>query len=203
MRSLYPILIVTATLALPAFPQALVEHSAAAAGATIGTTAGKSLSNSMDRIFGNMEENTVHAAGVTKKEEKKKEQALSAETGSAQADADDAASPNGTSKSARSRSRRAKAAARTETAATAPLIAIPAPPPPPKEPALEDLLNVKTGTKEEALTASLGRPSSRISIPDDGHLLEILRYTAGGQLLGVVRVDNGAVVSVQPVSQAR
>lgn len=199
MRSLYPILIVT--LALPAFPQALVEHSAAAAGATIGTTAGKSLSNSMDRIFGNMEENTVHAAGVTKKVEKKKEQVLSAETGSAQTDADGPASPNGKTKSARSR--RGKAGARTETAATAPLIAIPAPPPLPKEPALEDLLNVQTGTREEALTASLGRPSSRISIPDDGHLLEILRYTAGGQLLGVVRVDNGAVVSVQPASQAR
>jgi hypothetical protein len=155
----------------------------------------------MDRIFGNMEENTVHAAGVTKKEEKKKEQALIPEAGSAEADADDAASPNGKTKSPRSR--RAKAAARNEKGAPAPLIAIPAPPPPPKEPALEDLLNVKTGTREEALTASLGRPSSRISIPDDGHLLEILRYTAGGQLLGVVRVDNGAVVSVQPVSQER
>ena len=75
MRSLYPIFIASLTLALPAFPQAILEHSAAAAGASIGTAAGKSLSNSMDKIFGNLEENTVHAAGVTKEDKKKQETA--------------------------------------------------------------------------------------------------------------------------------
>ena len=201
MRSLYPIFIASLTLALPAFPQAILEHSAAAAGATIGTTAGKSLSNSMDKIFGNLEENTVHAAGVTKEDKKKQETAL--EPQSAQAGSEDSTTSDTDSKRvSRSRKGHAKVAARTQPAA-APLISIPAPEPPVKEPALADLLNVKTGAKEESLTASLGQPTSKVTIPDDGHLVEILRYTAGGQLLGVIRVDNGEVVNVLPVGQAR
>src|SRR5579863_1918054 len=195
MRSLYPIFIASLTLALPAFPQAILEHSAAAAGATIGTTAGKSLSNSMDKIFGNLEENTVHAAGPTKEDKKKQEKALQ----NSQAGAEDSTSSDTDGKAAASRSRKghAKVAARTQPAA-APLISIPAPEPPRKEPALADLLSVKTGAKEESLTASLGQPTSKVTIPDDGHLVEILRYTAGGELLGVIRVDNGEVVNVLP-----
>ena len=200
MRSLYPIFIASLTLAMPAFPQALVEHSAAAAGATIGTTAGKSLSNSMDKIFGNLEENTVHAAGVTKEDKKKQERGMQ----NAQAGAEDSSTSDTDSKATTSRSRKghARVAARVQPAA-APLFSIPAPEPPVKEPALEDLLSVKTGAKEESLTASLGQPTSKVTIPDDGHLVEILRYTAGGQLLGVIRVDNGEVVNVLAAGQAR
>ena len=202
MRSFYPILIASMTLALPAFPQALTEHAAAAAGATIGTTAGKSLSTSMDKIFGNLEENTVHAAGITKEEKKRREQALEPETGTVQTAAPGDSTNSDTDGKPASRKRHAKMAARTQPVA-APPIAIPAPEPPAKEPALEDFLSVKTGTKEEALTAALGAPASRITIPDDGHMIELLRYTAGGELLGVIRVDNGEVVSIQPASQAR
>jgi hypothetical protein len=205
MRSLYPIFIASLTLALPAFPQAILEHSAAAAGASIGTAAGKSLSNSMEKIFGNMEENTVHAAGVTKEDKKKKDKALEPETAPQNGAADSTTTDtDGTPAASRPKSRHAKVAAKTQPAtAPAPLISIPAPEPPAKEPALADLLSVKTGAREESLTASLGQPTSRVTIPDDGHLVEILRYTAAGQLLGVIRVDNGEVVNVLPAGQPR
>lgn len=68
---------------------------------------------------------------------------------------------------------------------------------------MEDLLSVKTGTREDALTAALGAPSSRVTIPEDGHLMEILSYSARGQLLGTVRLDNGEVIGVQTSGQAR
>jgi len=203
MRSLYLILITSLTVAAPAFPQALVEHSAAAAGAAIGTTAGKTLSNSMEKIFGNLEENTVHAAGVKKEDQKKQEKALDLQGAAAQAGAGNSPNSDPDDGAAAGRRRRGKAVARTQAESAEPLVAIPAPEPPAREPALEDFLSVKTGTKEQDLRASLGTPTSKVTIPDDGHLIEILRYTAGGQLLGVIRVDNGEVVNVEPAGQAR
>jgi hypothetical protein len=44
--------------------QSLSEHAAAAAGATIGTAAGKPLSNAITKIFGQVENDAQKAAGV-------------------------------------------------------------------------------------------------------------------------------------------
>ena len=49
-------------LANAAFGQALTEHAAAAAGATIGTAAGKPISNALTNIFGNVDHATATAA---------------------------------------------------------------------------------------------------------------------------------------------
>jgi len=67
----------------------------------------------------------------------------------------------------------------------------------PKQPTLELLAAVKIGVKEDEL-ASLGPAASRVTIPDEGHLREILTYSVNGQRLGTIRLDNGEVVSVQP-----
>lgn len=66
-------------------------------------------------------------------------------------------------------------------------------PPPPSE---EDFAKVKEGSARQDVFAALGTPSSRITIPDEGHLIEILSYSDGARRLGSVRMDNGQVVSV-------
>ena len=43
----------------------------------------------------------------------------------------------------------------------------------------------------------LGPPASRISMFDEGHLLEIYRYMTGDTTLGVVRLADRAVSGVQ------
>src|SRR5690349_1533491 len=61
-----------AFLTLPAFSQALVDHAAAAAGASIGATAGKPLSNGLTAIFGKVDATTEQAAKKPAEKEKDK-----------------------------------------------------------------------------------------------------------------------------------
>jgi hypothetical protein len=43
----------------------------------------------------------------------------------------------------------------------------------------------------------LGPPSSRITMYDDGHLVEIFRYQARDTTFGVVRLSDGSVSRVE------
>jgi hypothetical protein len=52
MKSYFVCIAVAALWIAPAYGQNLIEHAAAAAGATIGTGAGKALSNGIDKILG-------------------------------------------------------------------------------------------------------------------------------------------------------
>ncbi len=75
--------------------------------------------------------------------------------------------------------------------------AVEAPPaPPPLTP--EDVARIEVGSTRGDLLARLGSPAFRISIPEDGGLLEIYSFHAGGRMIGKVRLTNGAVVGVQP-----
>src|SRR5271165_3864987 len=68
MRLLVPaILIAPLTLVLPAFPQALTEHAAAVAGASVGTGAGKSIGESLTKVFGDVDDTAVKASAQNKK----------------------------------------------------------------------------------------------------------------------------------------
>ena len=42
----------------------------------------------------------------------------------------------------------------------------------------------------------LGVPSGRITLPEDGHTIEIYQYSANGASLGTVRLSDGRVSSV-------
>jgi hypothetical protein len=68
------------------------------------------------------------------------------------------------------------------------------PPPPQATPA--DLRAVAGGTSR-ADVLKLGAPSSRITMFDDGHLVEIYRYQSRDTTFGVVRLSDGSVSSVQ------
>src|ERR1039458_1591126 len=65
MRSLAPIALLGSFLLVTAVQaQSLAEHAAAASGATIGTAAGKPLSNAMTKIFGQTDTTTKNAASA-------------------------------------------------------------------------------------------------------------------------------------------
>jgi hypothetical protein len=65
-------------------------------------------------------------------------------------------------------------------------------PPPPKP---EDFEKVTEGESRDEVLSALGVPSSHVTIPDEGHLIEIMSWSDGQRRVGVVRVDNGKVVS--------
>ena len=203
--------------------QALTEHAAAAAGAAIGSGAGKSLSNSVTKIFGDTDKKTAEAA----KPEAKKPDAkntpgtvtkpapdpLTAKSKPSPARSVDgplAPSPSSGSALRFSQPAAAKPVSsihQDETATAVINAASMTPAPAPmriaiepvvKVPTVAEIANIKVGTTEDELLAALGQPASRLSIPDDdGHLRETCQYWANGRQIGTVRLDNGQVVTVE------
>jgi hypothetical protein len=204
MRSLAPIAIIGSLIVSSGIQaQSLSEHAAAAAGATIGTAAGKPLSNAITKIFGQVDSAAQNAAKNPSKPLTKtttetpavKIPALGAPAASGPAAAGDS---NYSQPSTGSRRR----APRSESAAYAPVVAQPFAivpvEPPVKQATAEELALIKIGTTEKELIAALGLPTSRITIPDEGHMLETYQYRANGKPLATIRLDNGQVVTIEP-----
>jgi len=60
----------------------------------------------------------------------------------------------------------------------------------------DDLRKISVGmTREELLR--LGSPASRITMDEDGHLIEVYDYSANGSRLGTVHLKDGTVSSTQ------
>jgi hypothetical protein len=81
---------------------------------------------------------------------------------------------------------------RPEPVEAAPLAPAPAPPPQVTE---QELARVSVGMKRDQVLA-LGPPSSRVTMFDDGHLVEVYNYVAHDATLGTVRLSDGTVSSV-------
>ncbi|HXA64862.1 MAG TPA: hypothetical protein VNV82_06905 [Bryobacteraceae bacterium] len=221
MRSLALVIPASLILVASIHGQALTEHAAAAAGAAIGTGAGKSLSNSMTKIFGDTDKQTAKAAqpeGKNKPEAKKTPSvtnpapdpvtAKSKPSPTRSVDAPLAPlAPSGSHYASQSRSREPRKPVHPDETATALIHAASAPSvtasipmaqPIIKVPTVEEIANIKVGTTEDQLLAALGQPASRLSIPDDdGHLRETCQYWANGRQIGTIRLDNGQVVTVE------
>jgi len=194
------------------YAQALSEHAAAAAGATIGTAAGKPVANALSGIFGNVDATTATAAqtGAKAKATVPAKPGINPEATVNRGGGPGAFSPGfgddggaaaggAPTGSAVSRSRRRSGP--VTASATSPVTLAPIPEPV-KELSLEEVAGVKIGTKESDLFAALGKPESHVSVPDDdGHLRESCQYWAGGKQLGTIRLDNGQVVKVEVRSQ--
>jgi hypothetical protein len=69
-------------------------------------------------------------------------------------------------------------------------------PPPPPQATAEVLRTVAGGTPRDEVL-KLGAPSSRVTMFDDGHLVEIYRYQSRDTTFGVVRLSDGSVSNVQ------
>jgi hypothetical protein len=216
MRSLASIAAV-ATLALAGsgYAQSLAEHAAAAAGATIGTAAGKPMAKALSGIFNNVDDATATAATTGKKSAVTKTAPISS-TGKS-ASTNRGAGPGAFSPGFGSSAPGDAATADYVPPATtrsrhraaqphAPAIAIPVELPvaaePVKQPSREDLAAVQIGTTRQDLFAALGQPESHITIPDDdGHMRESCQFWADGRHLGTVRLDNGQVTKVELLAQ--
>ena len=216
MRSLALVIPASLILVASIHGQALTEHAAAAAGAAIGTGAGKSLSNSMTKIFGDTDKQTAKAAQPEAKKTPKSvtnpaPDPVMAKSKSSPTRSVDAPlsplPPSGSHSTSQSRSREPRKPVHQDETATALIHAASMPPvtapipivqPIVKVPTVEEIANIKVGTTEDQLLAALPQPASRLSIPDDdGHLRQTCQYWANGRQIGTIRLDNGQVVTVE------
>lgn len=191
--------LVSACFTMACFAQGLLEH-AAAAGGTAGAMGGKKVSDAIDSIFkkadGQLQKSGNAAAPV-------KSRSLSQEKSATDAGA---ATPTGKSTVARKRATPPTGPAETSVtpvtteAAPTPVAApaqVAAPAPPPIEASPEVLAKLDPGTPRQDVVARLGAPAYKISMEEDGHLLEIYHYTAKGADIGSVRIIDGTVATVR------
>ena len=181
------------------FGQSLTEFGAVGAGSTVGGASGKSVSNGITAIFGKVDQQTAKAAAKeTKKEKEPQAEAMKVAPGAPAAD------PGGVPLPPSPPVKRTAPAplpvaqfvlpgeiARISSwADVAPTL----PPPPVMSP--EDLRSVSTGmTRADVL--KLGAPSSKITMFEDGHVVEQYSYHQNGQKFGGLKLTDGVVSSVQ------
>lgn len=67
---------------------------------------------------------------------------------------------------------------------------------PAKEPVNVDLAQVERGMARESLLA-LGSPSSKMTLFEEGHLIEVYNYRNQSVPSGTVRLSDGAVVKIE------
>src|SRR5580693_3019977 len=205
MRSFAPIALLGSFLLVGlGQAQSLAEHAAAASGATIGTAAGKPLSTAITKIFGQTDTSTKKAASAsvsTKTPAKAEAEAAPLIAPAAQSGGGGGMpSLGGSASGGGSTPSRHGGFAQRSTAQYAainpPEAVLAVQEPPRKEPTAEELAGIPVGASEKELVSTLGPPESTVTIPDDGHLVQICQYWSKGKQLGTVRLDNGQVVSV-------
>lgn len=179
--------------------QAILEHAAAAAGATVGTAGGKALSNMIDKTLNKAAAPLNESAAAAKNPQNKATANATATPGGKAASAPLGPAPELPPAPRRMRAARTAAPAPSQPVSGGEERFLPAPAPapaPPPLPTAEDFAKVKEGGVRQDVLTALGTPSSLITIPDDGHLIEIMTYSDGRQRIGSVRLDNGQVVSI-------
>lgn len=181
-------------LATTVYGQSMLETGAAAAGGSVGGVAGKSVGEGLANIFNKVDQ----AAGKA------------AKTGSNPKTASNPNAPlmevgpgvpKGGSFVPPPPPMRRTAVRKTARALRVPAAAAVAPPViPPAAPLLEvttgDLKKVVAGMDRENVL-QMGPPAVRITMFDDGHLLEIYRYMENDTTIGVVKLVDGSVESVR------
>src|SRR5580693_2860653 len=212
MRSFAPIALLGSFLLVGlGQAQSLAEHAAAASGATIGTAAGKPLSNAITKIFGQTDTAAKKAANpasntkLTKPEpERESAPPIQPGPGGSGSIGSIGGSGGGSSSGEPAPSRHGgfsrHPAASQYTAVTAPA-PLEIPQAPRRELTAEEISSIHVGASEQDVVTALGQPESRVTIPDDGHLVEICQYWSQGILLGTVRLDNGQVINVEARTQ--
>jgi hypothetical protein len=184
--------------------QALTEAAGAVAGGSIGGVAGKKVSDGISSVLGKVNAVSAKAAKTAKAPE------VAVEKTTAESPKQGAVLQVGPSSVVKDHSlvpppppARHVAAEVPEppSEASAPRaairrIAVHPPPPPPPQVTQEDLKGLAVGTTRTDLL-KLGAPASRITMNDDGHLVEIYRYQTRDTTVGVVHLSDGSVSDVQ------
>lgn len=189
-----------------AWSQSLTDAAGVIAGGSVGVGAGKKVSDGVSSVLGKVNTNTAKAAKPEKvahlepaeKPVAKPEKA--AQSGGAVIQT----SPGGVVKDHSlvppppAKKVVAVVPPPPPLAPPAPAVLAPVyvPPPPPPPATSEDLRTLASGASR-ADVLKLGAPSARITMIDDGHLVEIYRYQTRDTTIGVVRLSDGSVSSVQ------
>jgi hypothetical protein len=187
--TLVPMLVVT-TLAGTVWGQTLTEFGAAAAGGSAAGASGKKVSDGITSIFGKVNGTTNKAAASGKPATAKQQPALEVSPGVPKDDSSGVPPPP------ESHTAVHKAAPEPAPVITVAEVVPVTPPPPPPQMTAENLKQVAPGSSRDDLL-KLGAPSARITMIDDGHLVEVYNYISHGENLGRVRLSDGAVASVQ------
>ncbi|MDP8989664.1 MAG: hypothetical protein M3N41_06235 [Acidobacteriota bacterium] len=191
MRNLAVFLFLTSA----AFSQNLADFGAVTAGSTVGGASGKAVSNGIDAIFKKANQQTAKAAVTPSKNEVPEPAPLKVSRALPSDDTGGVPLPPSPHK---------RPAASTVASYVLPQeitrigslsdVAPNLPPPPEMSP--EKFRNISTGTPRGDVLR-LGAPSSRITMFDEGHLVELYSYRQNGQRFGTLRLTDGAVSSVE------
>jgi hypothetical protein len=171
--------------------QTMTEVGASAAGSAIGSAAGKKVSDGITAIFGKVDKSAAKAA-KSPQDDSKSAPLLEVGPGSPRTSSVGESVPPPPPAAGYHR------AVAPKPAEVMPEILPPPPPPlpPPPQVTTEDLKKIANGmSREEVL--KLGAPASRITMDEDGHLLELFSYSANDSSIGRVRLTDGAVSKVE------
>src|SRR5579864_200987 len=182
-----------------AWSQAMTEAAGAIAGGSVGGVAGKKVSDGITTVLQKVD--TV--AGKAAKTGKAPETAVQKAAGDPKAGTVLEVGPGGVVKDH-------SLVPPPPPIRRAALVPQPPPPPPPAPAVIQpipvlppppqvtpdDLKALASGTVRGDVL-KLGAPASRITMYDDGHLVEIYHYQAHERTFGVVRLSDGAVSSVE------
>jgi hypothetical protein len=172
--------------------QAMLEHAAAAGGGSVGGVAGKKVSDGLTTIFGKVDKQMGAAAKGATASSAAPSNAPLLEVGPGVPKQSSTAYPP---PPPTLRHVVARKAAPIPMVRVTPL-SIPRIDPPEASPVTrDDLRAVATGMHRDELLR-LGSPSAKISMYEDGRLLEIYRYVSSGTNLGTVRLLDGSVSNV-------
>ncbi len=190
MRHLAFIVLLSAT----AFSQNLTEFGAITAGSAIGGAGGKPVSNSISAIFGKVDQQTAKAAVKPAKKEVPEPPPFKVSQGVSLDETGGVPLPPAPHKSATALPVAQYVLPQEITRIRSLADVAPALPPPP-EMSPEGFRTISNGMSREDLLRR-GAPASKITMFDDGHLVEVYSYRQNGQTFGTLHLTDGAVSSV-------
>jgi len=176
----------------------MTEFGAVAAGSAVGGASGKSVSNGINAIFGKVDQQTARAAKETRREKEPQVEALKVAAGAPVADPGGVPLPPAppAKRSAPAPVPVAQYVPPSEIARISSWADVAPTLPPPAVMSPDDLRSVSTGmTRADVLR--FGAPSSKITMFEDGHVVEQYSYHQNGQKFGGLKLTDGVVSSVQ------
>lgn len=180
-----------------AFAQNLTEFGAVAAGSTVGGASGKAVSNGISAIFGKVDQQTANAAAHPLKKDDQEAAALKVGQGLPTADTGGVPLPPETRKRAAAPALPvAQFVVPDEVTRTRSLAEVAPALPPPPEMSPEEFHALSNGMAR-ADVLKLGAPASKITMFDDGHLVEVYSYRQNGQKFGTLRLTDGTVSKIE------
>ena len=192
MRNWALIVLISST----AFSQNLTELGAVTAGSAIGGASGKSVSNGISAIFGKVDQQTAKAAVAQPAKKEVPEPPPFKVVAGPSEETGGVPLPPATHKRAAAVPVAAHYALPDEITRIRSLSDVAPALPPPPEMSPEEFRTIGNGMPR-ADVLRLGIPASKITMFDNGHLVEIYSYRQNGQRFGSLHLTDGAVSSIE------